>query len=237
MIFREDCSPRLGDFGRDGLFTDEAALALIEATASRHADSVNDDLIDGSRAGLAWIVMEWRVEIARRPRSGEELTSETWIVCKAPTAMLRRQFRVSARTGETLIRAEAVMVLLDTGKGRLARITEEAVAPYGPEEETAFEDAAPRLAPPREYASVRPVSLRRGDIDYNGHVHNTKYIDIAREALPEDAPPARSFRVKYIRPVREGDEVSLGYAEEDGVRTVAVLTGGTAAAVVRWEYR
>lgn len=69
MFYTETYCPGVADFDRDGKLAYEAILRILENTASRHSDSSGDDVIDGSRRGITWVLTDWRVEIVRRPQS------------------------------------------------------------------------------------------------------------------------------------------------------------------------
>lgn len=99
--------------------------------------------------------------------------------------------------------------------GRLTDISEDLKNAYKSESRIVFEDNTPRLRPPKEFLSECGLSIRRCDIDFNGHVHNTRYINYALEAIPQDVFDADAFtgiRIVYFRPVKEHDPVMAKYA-------------------------
>ena len=237
MIWQEETKLRLNDFDQYGNLRDEALFQVLESAGSHHSDYANDSVIAGSQTGIVWILSEWRVRITRRPRSNETLYINTWARGKAPAAMIYRDFIVNDDEGNELLRAEAAFVLLDTAKGRLTRITEELFQAYQPREQTVFDDKPGRLRAPEVPQSTCALSLRRSDIDYNGHVHNTRYLDLAREALPGEIlrKQFEQIRVLYSKAVTPQDEVTAQYTEENGVSTVAILANGTVCAVLEFQ--
>ncbi len=237
MIWQEETRLRLSDYDQYGNLKDEALLQLLESAGSHHSDQANDSVIAGSQTGIVWILTEWRIRVTRRPRSSDILHISTWARGKAPAAMIYRDFIVTDGQGEELIRAEATFVLLDTVNGRLTRITETLFQAYQPREETVFDDKPARLRAPEVPQATCRVSLRRSDIDYNGHVHNTRYLDLAREALPEEVLQQQfsQIRVLYSKSVTLKDEVTAQYTACDGVSTVVILVRDSVCAIVEFQ--
>ena len=237
MIWQEETKLRLSDFDQYGHFRDEALLQMLESAGSHHSDYANDSVIAGSQSGIIWILSEWRIRITRRPESTDTLHISTWARGKAPAAMIYRDFIVNDDAGQELLRAEATFVLLDTAKGRLTRITEELFQAYQPREETVFDDKPGRLRAPEAPQAEYRIALRRSDIDYNNHVHNTRYLDLAREALPEELLQKQfdGIRIVYSKAVTLKDEVTAQYTAQDGVSVVTILANGAVCAIVEFQ--
>lgn len=185
MYYKEIYQPRISDYDRNGKLYYESILQILETAGSHHSDTVGDSVIEGSQSGIAWILTEWRVQVLRRTDSKEKLQITTWVRGKAPASAVYRDFLLTDENGTEVIRAEAKFALFDLATSRLTRISEELFGSYQPEDKTVFEDVQ-RLRAPSEYTSETELKLRRSDIDFNGHVHNTRYVDLAMEALPNE---------------------------------------------------
>lgn len=77
--------------------------------------------------------------------------------------------------------------------------------------------------------------LRRSDMDYNGHVHNTAYLDFALDVLPKEA--ARSaeisgIRIAYKHPLRLGDRAKIRFCGKNGVWNICFFTDEALCAIV-----
>ena len=97
--------------------------------------------------------------------------------------------------------------------------------------------AAPRLRAPAAFDGEKTLPLRRSDIDFNGHVHNTKYLDFALEALPDTVPrdAFTGFRMVYPKAVKDVEAVTLKYRLSDGNPFVCVYSGDTLCTLIRFE--
>ena len=216
MFFTEDYLPRLDDYDRGGRLSYEAILQILENVGAHHAARASDAVAAG---GLAWMLLDWRIAVARRPGLFEPLQLRTWSRGKATALTTDRDFMVTDTAGGELLRAEAKFALVDVQAQKMTRISDELTRAYEPEAERVFPDDAPRLREPEAYDVVLPVALRRSDIDYNGHVHNTRYISLALEALPEAAYRAddfRSLRIVYRAPVRADSRPEIRRAAAEG---------------------
>ena len=112
--------------------------------------------------------------------------------------------------------------------------TPERLAAYQPELRTAFADKLPRLRPPAGCTAASPVQLRRSDMDYNGHLHNTAYLSLALDAAPPEvaAEGVHTFRISYRSPLRWGDQPILQSCPQAGGWTASFIRGDEVCAVV-----
>ena len=224
MYYKVIYQPRISDYDRNGKLYYESILQILETAGSHHSDTVGDSVIEGSQSGIAWILTEWRVQVLRRTDSKDKLQITTWVRGKAPASAVYRGFLLTDETGTKVIRAEAKFALLDLATSRLTRISEELLGSYQPEDKTVFEDAQ-RLRAPSEYTSETELRLRRSDIDFNGHVHNTRYVDLAMEALPNEIFASDDFtelHILYYKPVLEHSAVKAQYHFDGSSHLVTV---------------
>lgn len=225
MFYEELYLPRISDFNRNGRLSYEAILQILGAAGCRHSDRANDNVIEGSQHGIAWVLADWRVSILRRTDSTEELNITTWVRGKSGAAAVCRDFILTDKAGGEAIRAEAKFCLLDMSAGKLTRISDELMKAYEPEERMVFETNAPRLRAPVEFMTEQSLAVRRSDIDFNGHVHNTCYADYAMEAIPREvfnADAISDIRIVYSKPVKEDSVVTAKYAKTESGHFVGI---------------
>ncbi len=235
MFFQEEVKPRISDFDRNGSFAYEAMLQVLETAGSHHSDRVHDHVIAGSQSGIAWILVEWRIKIHSLPSSTDMLKITTWVRGKAPAAMVYRDFIVTNANGGLLFEAEATFVLFDTARGRMTRISEELFTTYGPEDQMIFENTLARLHAPETVLFTHQLPLRHSDIDFNGHIHNTKYIDFALETLPSHLCASTHFseiRIVYSKAVKESDEVVINYSLMNNAHVITVMGNAAPCTII-----
>ncbi len=226
MFYTEHIQPRLGDYDRTGRLSYEAILQILENVGSHHAAAVSDRVAGG---GIAWVLVDWRIEITRRPALFQPLNVRTWARGKTSAAITERGFLITDDAGRELLRASAKLALVNLAAQKITRIDDALLQTYDPEAEAVFADEAPRLSEPESFDVSLPIPLRRSDIDFNGHVHNTRYIDFALEALPETDDPADDFtrlRIVYRSPVRPDSRPEIHRAAVDGGYRFCIVADG-----------
>lgn len=230
MFYEYGYVPGLSDFDRTGRLSYRSFFEALENAGERHSAAAHDEIIDKSRGGLSWIITEWRLKINRRPERPEPLTVTTWTGGRIPSASVFRAFRMRDALNDTVAEGEARLSVVDNVSGRLVRIDGALMEAYCPEQERIFASEEKKPRPLSEYGDVRPCALRRSDVDFNGHVHNTAYIDLLFELLP-DGTELSEIRVAYLKPVRYGDSVTVGHSEENGTHFLCVFSGGVPCTV------
>lgn len=235
MFFEGKYQSRMSDYDRTGKISPEAVMQILEVAGGSHAESVKDNLVADGLNGVGWIVAEWNIRILCPMESGKELSFCTWVRGRVGTYTTFRDFSVCDADGKETVRAEATMCLFDLKNGKPVRTTEAFMQQYGAEEKTAFDSLPARLRPVAAYETETPIVLRRSDIDFNGHVHNTRYLDFAMEALPHEVYAGRTFtqiRIVYSKPITESDTVIAKYAPYEDGCFVGVYVGDTLHAMV-----
>ena len=178
MYYSETVEPRLVDYTAKGNLGYEAMLHITETVGTHHSLSVNDSLKHGH---IAWMMVDLRVEVKRRPKTDEKLCIRTWSRGKAEAGSTYREYDVKSESGEQLFMESAKFALVDTRIMKMTKLSDELIEAYKPEDETQFDGDAPKMHAPDTWECEMPLIMRKTDIDFNGHVHNTKYLDYALE--------------------------------------------------------
>lgn len=230
MIFTEKVKTDFKGLEKDNLVGNRAILEYFENIAGRHADTLGNGVNDIPRTHSAWILLDWKVKVLRRPTYGEELTVTTWSH-SIERCFGNRYFTIEDEHGGICAAASSKWVLMDMDKWSIIRVDNMLAEKFSSEPERAIpiDPALDRLKPPAEYTSSVEYTVARRDIDLFGHVHNTNYLDLAYEALPEEVyrlKPFDSVRITYKKEIRLGEKLLLKYAFVDGKHIVAITSGG-----------
>jgi acyl-CoA thioesterase FadM len=158
-------------------------LAYMQETSNYHIASTGmslDELRD--RHGLAFLLSRIAIRIYQPLYAEDEIRVETW-VCESRGLSFVRCFRV-LRGGEVTAEAYSVWALMDLHAKKLLPAT---AVPYQIEPELPL---GPALSARVRFPSVSQmecVGHRRivySDIDYNGHMNNTKYPNMLCDFTP-----------------------------------------------------
>lgn len=225
MFYKEIFKPRLSDYDRNRKLSYEAILNILETVGNHQLRESNAKTIEDTGNGTAFIIASWKVKMLHRPSSTDDVHVTTWVRGKAPTSVLYREYIVTDEKGKELIYAQSRAAMIDTATGRPVRVNEEMFQMYQPEEKVLFEDNK-KVRPPKEYTLEKELTLRYSDIDFNNHVHNTRYIDLALEIVPKEILEEDSiseFQVVYVKSLMEQDRTTLKYVETEEGKIVGIF--------------
>ncbi len=194
---------------RYGRLKPAALLYCIQDISGIHADSLGTGYEVLAEKNLFWAVLRTRVQVTRLPRSGETITLQTWPM---PTTRVAYPRAVAAydRQGNELFRSITIWVLMDSN-------TRSMVLPGKSGVEVAGALQGSELPVPAGLpAKLLPRHRSRGvcftDLDRNGHMNNTRYMDWISDLLPSEfhfGHEIKDFTVCYLSEAREGQALDL----------------------------
>ena len=186
---------------------------------------------------LVWIITEYDIEVVRLPRFAEEITIETEALSYNRLFCYRR-FTIYDETGQELIHMMATFVLMDRDSRKVHVVEPEIVAPYQ-------SDFDKKLIRGPKYESLnesisKDYHVRFYDLDMNGHVNNSKYLDWIFEVMGADFLTQyipKKINLKYVKEVRPGGVITSA-VERTGLESEHEITsdGSTnAQAIITWQ--
>ena len=187
---------------------------------------------------LVWIITEYDIEVVRLPRFAEEITIETEALSYNRLFCYRR-FTIYDEAGQNLIHMMATFVLMDRDSRKVHAVEPEIVAPYQ-------SDFDKKLIRGPKYESLNePVSkdyhVRFYDLDMNGHVNNSKYLDWIFEVMGADFLTQyipKKINLKYVKEVRPGGVITSAVERRSGLETKHEITSDgitNAQAIITWQ--
>lgn len=161
--------------------------------------------------GVAFVLMRIRVDVIRMPILDEEISIETWPL-KPGKLEFERDYIVRDKNGEVIAKAISVWVIMDLNKRRLKR--SEAINLEYPEiiEERAIDVTLTKLKASEKLETVYHKTIGYSDIDFNGHLNNSRYIDYMMDcfALEEHQHyHISSIEVNYLNEVMPGNTLII----------------------------
>ena len=186
---------------------------------------------------LVWIITDYDIDVTRLPRFAEEITIETESLTYNRLFCYRR-FTIFDEAGEAIIQMMATFVLMDRDSRKVHAVEPEIVAPYQ------SEFSKKLLRGPKYPAMENPVSkdyhVRFYDLDMNGHVNNSKYLDWIFEVMGADFLTQhipQKINLKYVKEVRPGGMIASSYDLEGLQSTHQISSDGevNAQAIITWQ--
>lgn len=168
----------------------------------------------------AWLLNFWQIEIIRRPKTGERIEVSTWAT-GFQGVMGPRDFKMNTSDGQELVQAHSLWVYVDTETGRPVKPTEEDISPYTVGEPLPMEQISRKIKVPEGCMEVDTFPVYQYHIDTNKHMNNSKYVELACEAIPEGFRVDK-LRVEYKKAAVFGNVIVLKCIKQD-TRIIAAL--------------
>lgn len=223
--------------GRNNHLTNYGFLAFLENVAVSHSDTVGYGIKDIWTKKRAWILMDWELEVKKRPTFGEKITCKTWGVnIEKATFHVYRNFEVFDENQELIATATSKWVLYDIENNKIVKIDKEFYSIFNPEgKEEAVKGKLEKIKELEDYSNVCEYTVKRFDIDMNNHMHNLNYLNLAYEALPEDVymkEDLNNIHIMYKHQLKFGDTVKCFYRFEDGKHYVTIKNENTVNSII-----
>ena len=186
-------------------------LFLAQEVAGRHCNLLSVDYDTLAAKRMFWAVTRHRVQITRMPVRGETIRIETWPMPTTRVAYPRSVIAYDAQ-GNECFRAISLWVLMDLDKRNMILPGKSGISVVGTLRGLELDTPNGLVAKDLRCHQHRSVCFT--DLDRNGHMNNTKYLDWISDLLPsqfhENHQP-REMTVCYFSESREGQSLHLSW--------------------------
>ena len=216
----------LREIGLKNEITNYGFLAFLQDIATDHSNMIGLGAKDIKTKKVAWLLIDWELNVMKRVPYGEEVLIKTYAVkMEAPSYHVFRNFEVYCKN-ELIATATSKWVLFDIEKNKIRKIDLEIMNLYNPEGSLDdIKEKIDKLKEPSEYESIYDYQIKRGDLDINNHVNNINYLRIAYEALPEEiflGEEMNHLRIFYRQQLKMGDKIKCFYKNDKGKHYITV---------------
>lgn len=189
-----------------------AAFNYFQEIAGLHSSNlgIGFNTIEKEK-GVAWVLIRMRVDMIRYPVWNEEVILETWPQLPKKYRF-ERDFYIKDLEDNIIAKAVSTWVIVDVQTKELRKA--ETIAIDYPEiiTERAIDCTLGKINPygQRKIAYERVIGC--SDIDMNGHLNNSKYVDFIMDCFTMDSLKeyhAKSIQVQYISEALVGDKITL----------------------------
>ena len=186
---------------------------------------------------LVWIITDYNMKIERLPVFDEKITIETY--AKSHNRLFcYRAFNIKDEEGNTIIEMVATFVLMDRDTRKVHPVMSEITDAFD------SEFSKTMIRSPRfkelEGGVEQEYRVRFYDLDMNGHVNNSKYLDWVFEVMGADfltQHVPKKVHLKYVKEVLAGGIITSQY-EQEGLKTQHQISSDghiNAQAEIEWE--
>ena len=191
-------------------------LYFAQEAAGQHCNLLGTDWDTLAQQQLFWAVTRHRVQITRLPTRGETVTVETWPMPTTRVAYPRSTVCYDSN-GNELFRMISLWVLMNTQTRAMVLPGKSGITVTGTLRGN--ELAAPGSLVPRPLPNTAIRTVGYTELDRNGHMNNTRYMDWVDDLLPSafhGAHPAREFSICYLSEAREQQQIELTWELSEG---------------------
>ena len=220
-IYQQDFEITDAYVDRYGRLKPSTILYIAQEVAGAHFSELAMDYEALAQRHMFWAVTRHKVQITRMPMRGETIHIETWPMPTTRVAYPRSMVAYDAQ-GNEVFRSISLWVLMDLDSRNMILPGKSGISVIGTLRGT--ELTAPTSLMPKDLHSSRKRSVCFTDLDRNGHMNNTRYLDWIDDLLPSafhKERAVREFTVCYLSEAREGQELDMQWDFiEDGCMQV-----------------
>ena len=190
-----------------------ALLRFAQDAAGEHCVQLGTDWDSMAARRYFWAVIRQRMEITRLPKDGETVTVKTWPMPATRVAYPRATEGFDAE-GNSLFKVISLWVIMDMDTRAMVLPGKSGVDVPG----TSFgtELKAPGGLPALNGGSESLRTVTYSDLDVNGHMNNTRYLDWICDLLPAEfhkEHPMKAVSICYMSEALEGQQLHLAFDE------------------------
>lgn len=222
----EVTQPYADPFGR---LKSAAMLTLAQQAAEGHCRQLQLDRQALEPKGLFWAVLRHRLQIDSLPVLGDRIVIKTWPMPTTRVAYPRATIAYDAQ-GNELFRSVALWVLMDVNTRAMVLPGKSGVPVEGVVRGNELD--LPSSILPKELENMLSRTVGYTDLDRNGHMNNTHYMQWVDNLLPSGfhkEHPLKEITLCYLSEAREGQELQLSWQlREDLILCVEAFRTDTA---------
>lgn len=186
-------------------------LYMMQEVAGNHFADLAMDYDSLAERGLFWAVTRHKLQITRLPMRGETIRLETWPMPTTRVAYPRSIVAYDEDDNE-VFRSITLWVLMDISSRSMVLPGKSGIQVAGTLRGN--ELTSPLGLPAKALQNRQSRTVSFTDLDRNGHMNNTKYLDWIYDLLPSGFHRGHNIReltVSYLNEAREGQLLDLSW--------------------------
>ena len=207
-----------------------ALLRFAQDAAGEHCVLLGTDWDSMAKHRYFWAVVRQRMEITRLPKDGETVTVKTWPMPTTRVAYPRATEGFD-EAGNSLFKIISLWVIMDMDTRAMVLPGKSGIDVPG----TSFgtELKVPGSISAFEGSKDIHRTVTYSDLDLNGHMNNTRYLDWICDLLPaafHKDHPMKAVSICYMSEALEGQSLRLSHGEGDVFKVDGSLSQTDASA-------
>lgn len=201
-------------------------LDLFQDIATSHSDTLGYGSKKMLEDNLGWLVTGWKFNVDEMPKVDEIIEIRTWSRgVKGLTA--KRSIEFLNEKEDSIVQVDSNWVLYDLKENKITKPNEERMSKYGVNDRVVIDEIKHTNIKEinGSLISEEIVRIQRRDIDTNGHLNNSRYMDYILESLPSDIYNnlvIGEVEIKYKKQIFENEEIVISTYKEENSLTVVL---------------
>ncbi len=208
-IYQQDFEITDALVDRYGRLKPSSILYIAQEVAGFHSELLRVDYDSLARQRMFWAVTRHKVQITRIPQRGETIHVETWPMPPTRVAYPRSMVAYDEK-GKEVFRSISLWVLMNLDTRSMILPSKSGIVLSGTLRGTELASPTGLMAKVMNNRRKRTVCFT--DLDRNGHMNNTRYLDWIDDLLPSAFHEGRNLQemtVCYLSEAREGQELEF----------------------------
>ena len=205
------------DLDQCGNIKPASVLYFAQEIAGSHAAQLGTGWDVLQEKGLFWAVIRTRAEIFGQPKGGV-VVAKTWPM-PATRAAYPRCVMGYDEDGSLLFKVLSLWVLMDVKTRAMVLPGKSGIGVPGVQ--LGDEPPMPRALPTKQTEPIQLRTVTTAQLDRNGHMNNTKYMDWVME-VSDFSTPVKGFELCYLNEGRLGDVMELSTEQSTDNLTVDI---------------
>lgn len=184
-------------------------MRMMQDVATDHAETIGFGKKNTIDKGMYWVITRYALTVLKYPKFLDDITIYTY-----PGDDMRfifpRYFLVYNQNNELLIKASSSWMILDRNTRKVVLKPFEGIVI--PSEHHVDEEPLPRKVIPSPTSFIESRKVRYSDIDLNGHLNNTKYIEYILDSKTTEFYKHNKIKhilISYEKELLDGETIEL----------------------------
>ena len=213
-VYRERIVFTPEEADRFGRVLPDAIARRFQDIASVHHAALGVGQSVAEQHGAFWALARTEMRIDRLPSVGESVYLDTWVGRQAH-GLFWRHYRIAAESGEALLYAVSIWVIMDRETRALTKDRAWASGVSRTVVEGELPAAFKAIPFPQELPEHRLRRVTDAETDGNGHLNNCLYLRWGHDLLPDSFARTHALRtvwIEYRKELPNGTESELTYS-------------------------
>lgn len=209
LIYRKEFTVTGDAVDRFGRLKPSRMLLMAQLISGEHSTAMGFSYEKLAQQGMFWAIIRNRLQVSRMPKEGQTIYMETWPMPTTRTAYPRSTVAYDQQ-GNELFRTMSLWVLMNFDSRAMVLPDKSGVNVEGTLRGN--ELAAPRSVALKPMANRMERPVRFTDLDRNGHMNNTRYLEWIDDILPSrfhGEHPLADVTLCYLNEAREGQTLHI----------------------------